>query len=315
MLKIFIIILISLILFYSFFGKQYYLIALLLVRILPYLFIYELFTLNYRFFLFIFCYIIYKILNDRLFAIKLPYSDSIFGHHFLLDSTNFIDIQFNNQLKINEKKNYIFLYSPHAIYNQGFIYLFGNDKQKFNKKTIPLVHSFFKCVPVVSELFSCFGFMECSKSNINYLLDKKHSIVLSPGGIKELFLTKEKEENIYIKKRNTIFNIAIEKKIEIVPVLGIGESDWYKFLNISKYLPNKYLLLSSYLFSWGKKYKPWLPINNKLTISFGTPISLYWKNGSLKNIQELKTEYIIQLKQLHHTGNELNKTQRKINIY
>lgn len=310
-----IIILIILILYLTIFGKRYYLLANVLVRIIPYVFAILLIKLDLNKTIFIIVYFIYKLIINNLNLKKIPLIDKKFSDNFLIDSTKIIDIRILKPLNILNNQKYIFLYAPHAIYNQGFIYLFGNYKFRNNTKIIPLVHSYFKYIPLVSELFSCFGFMECTKSNINFLLDQNYSIALSAGGIQEIFKTKENEENIYIKKRESIFQISLNKKVKIVPILSIGESDWFTPPNFSQYLKGKYVRLVSYLLSWGKTYQPWLPKGDRLSLLFGDPIDFIDYNGNLKSIDQLKMNFIEQLKYLHHLSNLYNKSNRVINFY
>lgn len=296
-------------------GKQYYLIANILIRILPYLFIIELFNLNQNKIIIIVFYFIYKIIYNLYNKNKIPTIDLKFSRNFLINSTKFIDIKILKSLKVNNNQNYIFLFSPHAIYNQGFIYLFGNYKLRNNIKIIPLVHSLFKYTPIISELFSCFGFMDCTRSNIDNLLDQKYSIALSPGGIQEIFITKPDQENIYINNRNSIFKISIIKQVKIVPVLGVGESDWFIPPKFCDKIKMKYFKLANYLLSWGKKYQPWLPRKNKLDLLFGDPIDFLNEKNEIKTVVELKKNYIDQLKSLNLKSNQINEQDRKINIF
>ncbi len=311
----FIISLIILIIYLTIFGKKYYLLANILARILPYIFLLLIFNLDRNKIIIIIIYFTYKFIMNSLNKEKIPFIDYQFSDNFIINSTKIVDIKILKPLNITNNENYIFLFAPHAIYNQGFIYLFGNYKLRNNIKIIPLVHSYFKYIPLFSELFSCFGLMECNKGNIHRLLDQKYSIALSSGGIQEIFTTKPNQENIYIKKRNSIFHISLNKKIKIIPILGVGESDWFIPPKFTKYLKGKYIRLSSYLLSWGKTYQPWLPRDNKLSLLFGDPIDFIDYNGNLKSIEQLKMNFIDQLKYLHHLSNLYNKSNRVINFY
>ena len=308
-----ILILIIIIINYIFKTSLYWL-SLVLSRFLPYIYLYFMLTLNKAFLIFLIFYVPFKYfynISTNNFLNKTNH----FSYYLLLNSTKYIDIHFFNQLEANYSEAYIFLLSPHAIYNQAFIYLFGNLKQRLKKPIIPLVHSLFNLIPFFSEYFSCFNFKTCSLDNINYFLDQQHSIVLTPGGIQEMFLTTPNCESIYIQQRQTIFDLSIKKQIKIVPILAIGESDWYTPPKIFQDIPFKYLKLFSYLFSWGKTWKPWLPKKNRLDILFGKPIEFPddSKEG-LSKLELLKKAYITQLSELHQQWNQRYQQNRRLII-
>lgn len=301
--------------------RRYYLISIVLTKFLPYYGLLFLFTLNIQNTLTVIFYLSYKFIKYSLQRNKIPQlndkNTQKYLNDFLIDSKRYIDINVITKPKLRKNKNYIFLYSPHAIYNQGFIYLFGLndtktfiDKEKY-RRIIPLVDPMFNSVPFISELFSNFGFMGCGKEQINMLLKSGNSIALTVGGIQELFKTEPQSESIYIKNRNSIFDISLTKNVEIVPVFASGESDWYEPFFKYEGLPNKYLSIITYLFSWGKLCKPWMPKKNKLSIIFGCPISINKHSTSKK----IKKEYIEQIKFLHETLNEYNKENRQLKIY
>lgn len=296
------------------FKSSLYWLSLILCRFLPYIYFYLILTFNKVFFIFLIFYIPFKYVYNTLTKNVLNKTNK-FSYYLLLDSTKYIDIHFFNQLEVNNSENYIFLLSPHAIYNQAFIYLFGNLKQRLQKPIIPLVHSLFNLIPFFSEYFSCFNFKTCSLENINYFLDQQHSIVLTPGGIQEMFLTTPNCESIYIQQRQTIFELSIKKKIKIVPILAIGESDWYYPPQIFQNIPFKYLKLFSYLFSWGKTWNPWLPKKNRLDILFGKSIEfLSDSNEEISNSELLKKDYITQLSELHQQWNQRYHQSRNLII-
>lgn len=291
-----------------------YWLSLIFCRFLPYIYFYLILTFNKTFLIFLIFYIPFKYVYT-ISTNKFLNKTNNFSYYLLLDSTKYIDIHFFNQLEVNNSETYIFLLSPHAIYNQAFIYLFGNLKQRLQKPIIPLVHSLFNLIPFFSEYFSCFNFKTCSLENINYFLDQQHSIVLTPGGIQEMFLTTPDCESIYIQQRQTIFELSIKKKIKIVPILAIGESDWYLPPQICHNIPFKYLKLFSYLFSGGQTLKPWLPKKNRLDILFGKPIEFPDdSNEEISNSELLKKAYITQLKELHQQWNQRYDQNRKLII-
>jgi hypothetical protein len=305
--------------------KQYYLLSLVLTRILPYYFILCIATYSVQTALILILYFTYKYINYIYNKDIIPNLDNkhiqTYLNDFLIDAKKHIDISVINKPEINPNKNYIFLYSPHAIYNQGFIYLFGlNDTHAFinkehHRRIIPLVDPMFNLVPLISELFSHFGFMDISRKTIDKLLDEGNSIALSAGGIQELFKTEENVESVYIKNRNTIFEIARQKNVEIIPVFASGESDWYIPFFKCDCMPSKYISIGTYAFSWGKLFQPWLPKKNKLTIAFGNPISIDYAHNQNNTSKIIKQQYIKQVKELHHKVDNFNDENRLLKLY
>ena len=263
------------------------------------------FYLSYKF-------IKYQLTKNTIKQLNVPHIQQ-FLNDFLVDSKRYIDIKVVNKPKLSQHKKYIFLYSPHAIYNQGFIYLFGLDdnilNKRQNKRIIPLVDPMFNGVPIISDFFAHFGFMECSREKIEDLLDNDYSVALSCGGIQELLTTETDVESIYIKKRNSIFKIAQEKNVEIIPVFSSGESDWYEPLFKCNKMPSKYMSIFTYTFVWGKLFQPWMPKKNKLSIIFGKPIKI------TNDWNEMKNNYVNEVEHLHVVLNKINNENRSLKIY
>lgn len=301
--------------------KRYYLISIVLIRFLPYYVLLYLTTLNIQKALIIILYLSYKYIKYNLNKYTIPNLNNInsqtYLDNFLIDVKRYIDINIINKPILKPDKNYIFLYSPHAIYSQGYIYLFGlNDTQLFidkkkHRRIVPLVDPMLNNIPFMSELFTNFGFMGCGRDQVNKLLDNGNSIALVVGGIQELFKTESNTESIYINKRNSIFDISLQKNIEIVPVFASGESDWYEPIFKCDNIPNKYLSAGTYFFSWGKLYVPWMPKKNKLSIAFGEPIS----TQKFNTIDMIKQKYIKDVKYLNDVLNRHNKDNRPLKIY
>ena len=229
------------------------------------------------------------------------------------NSTKFINYHLLNLPKINEHENYIYLYSPHALYAHGFLHLFGSFNGIMKKPIVSLVHRFFFITPFLGDLFDNCGFMECNYENLNELLARKRSVGLIPGGLEEAINTRQNKETIFINRRRGIFELSIKHGTPIIPIMAIGESDFYSYPNLSKRITGRIIRLFLYTLSWGNLFIPWKSQKNNIHIIFGEPIypSIL---DSKSNFEDLKEKYISSLKNLHIKLNNKTNQQRELVI-
>ena len=152
--------------------------------------------------------------------------------------------------------------------------------------------------------------MECNYKNLNELLVRKKSVGLIPGGLEEAINTKQNKETIFINRRKGIFELSIKHKTPIVPIMAIGESDFYSYPHLSKKITSKIIRLFLYTLSWGKLFIPWKCQKNNIHIMFGEPI--YPSDRDSWSI--LKEKYISSLKNLHMKLNDETNQQRELVI-
>lgn len=85
-------------------------------------------------------------------------------------------------------------------------------------------------MPVVRHLWHWLGAREVSKPVIKKILNSGKSVVIVPGGVREVQYLREDREVIYLKKRYGFVKLAIQTGTPLVPVFAFGQTPIYKFM-------------------------------------------------------------------------------------
>ncbi len=218
-------------------------------------------------------------------------------------------IHFDEESKIEENESYIYMWNPHRMVPLGsFLSICSQEFQmkiKDKKKIHHVTHPFIHYYPFVSPLFDIFQFQTCSRENIESILDKKESIGIWLGGVKEMNIEPNaEEEQIYVSSRKGIFEIALKTGTSIIPSYTFGEINIYPNQIDSIYLPFFNLSLPFPSLSFLQK-----EINNLFQIFrtkpdyftvIGKPIPVIKKDIITEDdINELKKIYIEELMHLY----------------
>lgn len=313
-MKLLLLLILLYIIYLHIFGNNYYIITIFLIKVGPFMFLMLLFSGNLFFLIYLLFHSVYRLFIHDFYKNRIPTHMNInYIYRMNQNSTKFINYHLLNLPKINKQENYIYLYSPHALYAHGFLHLFGSFNRILEQPIVSLVHRFFFLTPFLGDLFDNCGFMEGNYENLNQLLVQKRSIGFIPGGLEEAINTKQNRETIFIRKRKGIFELSIKHRTPIIPIMAIGESDFYSYPYWSKKIPNKIIRLFLYTLSWGKLVTPWKCQRNNIHIMFGEPIYPPIKN-SKSNLNVLKEKYISSLKNLHTQLNDKTNQQRELVI-
>ena len=311
MVKLLLLLILLFIIYLHVFGNNYYIVTIFLIKVGPFMFLMLLLSGNILFLVYFLFHSVYRLFIHDFYKYRIPTQINIsYIYEMNQNSTKFINYHLLNLPKINKQENYIYLYSPHALYAHGFLHLFGSFNGILEQPIISLVHRFFFITPFLGDLFDNCGFMECNYKNLNELLVRKKSVGLIPGGLEEAINTKQNKETIFINRRKGIFELSIKHKTPIVPIMAIGESDFYSYPHLSKKITSKIIRLFLYTLSWGKLFIPWKCQKNNIHIMFGEPI--YPSDRDSWSI--LKEKYISSLKNLHMKLNDETNQQRELVI-
>ena len=158
----------------------------------------------------------------------------------------------------------------------------------------------FNC-PVLREILLWSGGREVSAASIRHCLKQKRSILLVPGGQREMLHSRADPFNItYVTKHKGFVRMAIENGVRLVPVLSLGET----FCLENIYLP---ALQSWFLartgvgfpiFPFGRWYSP-IANQAPITLVFGQPMEVVQKDEpSEEEVDELHKRYYDYVKQL-----------------
>ena len=96
-----------------------------------------------------------------------------------------------------------------------------------NLKIHPCVASIIHIVPVMRDIAHWAGVIDVTRSTLHYMLgEKKESVQVVIGGMKEMFMSKswKKEIAIVRGKRKGIFQLAIRHGTPMMPAFSFGET-------------------------------------------------------------------------------------------
>ena len=129
-------------------------------------------------------------------------------------------------------------------------------------------------LPILRQLGIWSGCVEAKYSRLHKAITReKKSVVVFPGGIAELFLSKPKTERIFLKQRKGFVKLALETGAQLVPIYFFGSTDMFNQISSSKgflaHISRK-VRITFNLF-YGQYFLP-IPYATKVTIAIGDPV-------------------------------------------
>lgn len=88
-------------------------------------------------------------------------------------------------------------------------------------------------MPLVRHLWWWLGIRSVSKTSIVKLLQSGKSVVLVPGGVREIQSMCQSKEVVYLKKRYGFVKLAIQTGTPLIPVFAFGQSQIYTMTKLS----------------------------------------------------------------------------------
>jgi 2-acylglycerol O-acyltransferase 2 len=139
---------------------------------------------------------------------------------------------FNGRLvktaEIDTTKQYIFGYHPHGILPLAAMWATNSPSWKMfqtTRDTITLIASHLFRIPVTREFLSAAGAREVSKQSFQYALGQGRSVVLVPGGMKEMRQSLSTTNEIVVCRSHKGFvKMAITHGVDLVPMFSFGET-------------------------------------------------------------------------------------------
>jgi len=113
-------------------------------------------------------------------------------------------------------------------------------------------------------------------------LEEKHTVIVVPGGVNEVFLLDQSKPNdivLFLKKRKGFIKLALKHGTPVVPCFSFGLTGSYKFCMPAIIYRNPIMLKISKLLGFlpvvylGRWYIPYgIPFANKTNVVIGEPI-------------------------------------------
>lgn len=109
---------------------------------------------------------------------------------------------------------------PHGLMALTTIFAFGVHGSNRDGKTAIAGTRILLWMPIIRDLFLWLGGIDCSREHIEHaLLDQKRSVVLLPGGVREMVGT----DAVY-DKHEGFLRLAIKHDIPLIPIYARGEA-------------------------------------------------------------------------------------------
>jgi len=211
---------------------------------------------------------------------------------------------------LDPKTKYLFGYHPHGVYSFGlfsivFPTISGWDKMFPGVKAVVGVANSLLCVPLLCTLFGWLGFIPASGDSMLSAFKQGYSVVIVPGGIAEMIVGDDKEnEVVFLKQRKGFIKFAISHGIHLVPIYGFGENETfhrYSFWKNARLNLSRKLRITIQLFSG--RWKTLIPYNVPLSVVVGNPLRVeYNPSPTPEQVESVLHEYIEELTRLFESN-------------
>jgi hypothetical protein len=203
----------------------------------------------------------------------------------------------------------IFIWQPHGLISISSV-LFNSLRICRHPLYTPnhaVSMPFFHYLPVFGDIARYVGSIPSDYKNIEKTLNKKESVSIMLGGIREMMTAEPYHIKLFIRKRTGIFRLALTTGTPIVPVLTYGENELFPPLHntlvdtINSTLYEKFGLYIPFT-SW-EALQNWVQLSQKplkpIHTHVGRPIRVIKnEHPSETDIHVLRTRYIRRIKNL-----------------
>ena len=242
------------------------------------------------------------LLSEFIKAIRLPSfltSEKILQWEFKGIHTFFKHQTFYSQEY--KDKQYIKCLMPHGIMPFTIWCLWG-ENNFFNRKdnTFVTTHQLYE-FPFISHYAIACNAIPSNYTMMEKVLQEKKSLIVYPGGLREMFSCSHKKEVVVIKKRRGIFYMALSNGVPLLPVYTFGITTLYEKSGVSITLPFFFKNDKDNIAWYYGQYNTPFPLQKKLITVVGNPITVEKKDIiTNEDIEELRNRYIHSVKELYN---------------
>ncbi|EQC42494.1 hypothetical protein SDRG_00227 [Saprolegnia diclina VS20] len=217
----------------------------------------------------------------------------------------YLGLEIVREEALDATKQYIFAYHPHGILILSRLsYYAGNFDALFpgiHARVLAATPMFY--VPLGREICLWLDAVDASRATAQKVLDNKLSIIVYPGGSKEIFQTNpnSKETVLVLNHRLGFIKLAIKNGVELVPIFVFGEKWMYNMWNPPKSVTEAFLtyLKVPMLLFWGR-FCTWMPYQftgkRKFGVVYGKPIPVQQSdNPTDDEVAAVQAKYVASL--------------------
>jgi 1-acyl-sn-glycerol-3-phosphate acyltransferase len=211
-------------------------------------------------------------------------------------------IYFNHEVVFDTKnipESSIKCLMPHGIIPFNLLCLYNNEFFEKENNNIVSSHLLFT-FPLLKDMLNFCNVIPAEYKLMKSKLENNKSIILFPGGVREVFSTDHRKEIICIKKRTGIFKMALETGKPLIPIYTFGLTSLHKRSGISLTLPMFFNNEKETIAFYYGRYYTIYPFRKKLLTVIGEPIEVNkLDNITDKDIEILRDRYIKSVKKLY----------------
>jgi hypothetical protein len=165
--------------------------------------------------------------------------------------------------------------------------------------------------PISKYIVKRLNVMSCSKHNIKTILQNNKSVVIYPGGVREIFSSNELIEYHNVRKRTGLFKLALELNKPLIPIYTFGLTQLYHRSKIELKIPYLFKNKTDTIAWYYGKYNSIYPIYT----NFITVVGNYILPTKQDTIESIKQKYITEIKYIFHKYKHLHPLYSNKNIY
>jgi len=199
------------------------------------------------------------LLNDRLVRWICDGVHTFFDHRIVFDGMD--EKTFSN-------KRLIKCLSPHGIIPFSACCLYDKPGFEKSRNTFAAGHQLYN-FPLLIQLLEFMQVIPVNYDLMKSSLALNNSLVLYPGGVREIFATDHRKEILAIKRRRGVFRMALETGTPMVPVYTFGMTVLHERSGVSVTLPFFFNNEKDTIAMYYGKYYTLFPMRKRLVTVVG----------------------------------------------
>ena len=196
---------------------------------------------------------------------------------------------------------------PHGVVPVGVVMLRLAQLER-NLPATTLGASVIFALPILRQALSLFGVVPATAQNLQRELRRpppQNRVVVTPGGIAEMFLTQQAREVVLLARRKGFCRHALQAGADLVPVYFFGHSQLYHRvgsgpLGAALQDLSRALRMSLLLAVGASWLSPIVPLQKPITVVVGRPIHVAEpiESPSQEQVDELHARFCVELRRI-----------------